>query len=73
MTLPESARPEQLLAFAMIQRAMADTIAGDAEALAWLEGRALAWLELVSPADVDPGAVLQRILRRVDPGNPLAA
>ena len=69
----EDARPEQLLAFAMVQRAMADVIAGDPEALAWLEDRALPWLELVTPAGVDPGAVLRRILRRVDPGNPLAA
>lgn len=64
---PIEAQPEQLLAVAVIQRAMADTIAGDVDALAWLRTQAAPWLSIVCPSTVEPDDVLRRILRRVDP------
>lgn len=55
-------QPEQLLAAAMVQRAVVDAQAGDEDAREWLRYRALPWLEILCPTEVDPGEVLRQLV-----------
>lgn len=53
------------LAAAVLMRALEDCRSGDALACAWLEYRALSWIEAVSPSDVDPVIAHANLINRL--------
>lgn len=54
--------PEQLLAAAVVQRAVVDARAGGEDAREWLRHRALPWLEFLCSDEIEPEEVVRQLV-----------